>query len=91
MTGPNGRLPVDTHVFPWSLTGRRWLSEAVLRAFFEPASDKLTSAASAWEISTKHRLGGLPEAAPIVVGDIAGVVARRGLLNFHATLLLTVY
>ena len=71
------RLLIDTHAFLWWLTDSHRLSEAVRRAIFEPDNDKLISAASAWEIATKHRLGKLPEATPIVA-DIAGIVARQG-------------
>ena len=37
----------------------------------------LVSAASAWEISTKHRLGKLPS-AEAVARDIAGAIADQG-------------
>ena len=37
----------------------------------------LVSAASAWEISTKHRLGKLPS-AEVVARDIAGAIADQG-------------
>ncbi len=35
----------------------------------------LVSAASAWEIATKHRLGRLPD-ADAIVGNFAGVIGR---------------
>ena len=71
------RLLLDTHAFLWWLTESSRLSEAVRRAIFDPSNDKLISAASAWEITTKHRLGKLPEADPIA-SDIPGAIAAQG-------------
>ena len=42
------------------------------------ANDVLVSAASAWEIATKHRLGKLRN-AEIVALDIAGAISGQGL------------
>ena len=71
------RLLLDTHAFLWWLTESSRLSEAVRRNIFDPSNDKLISAASAWEITTKHRLGKLPGADPIAC-DIAGAIAAQG-------------
>ena len=71
------RLLLDTHAFLWWLTESSRLSEAVRRAIFDPSNDKLISAATAWEITTKHRLGKLPEADPIA-SDIPGAIAAQG-------------
>lgn len=68
---------LDTHAFLWWLTDSRRLSEEVRQAIFDPVNDKLISAASAWEIATKHRLGKLPGADQIAV-DIPGAIARQG-------------
>ncbi len=38
----------------------------------------LVSAASAWEIATKHRLGRLPSVGAVFVADVAGVIASQG-------------
>ena len=43
----------------------------------DDANDTLVSAASAWEIATKHRLGKLPEAGA-AVPDIAGAIVGQG-------------
>ena len=37
----------------------------------------LISAASAWEITTKHRLGKLP-GADLIAADVAGAIASQG-------------
>ena len=71
------RLLLDTHAFLWWLTESSRLSEAVRRAILDPPNDKLISAASAWEITTKHRLGKLPGADPIA-SDIPRAIAAQG-------------
>lgn len=42
------------------------------------------SAASAWEIVTKHRLGKLPGAEPLAA-DFCGVIAREGFEQLYVT------
>ena len=68
---------LDTHALIWWLTASRRVSEVVRLAIFDPANEKLVSAASAWEIATKHRLGKLPEADAIVL-DLPGTIAGQG-------------
>jgi PIN domain nuclease of toxin-antitoxin system len=68
---------LDTHAFLWWLDGDPSLSQ---RAFDYIASDHgavLVSAASAWEIATKHRLGKLPRAGDVAV-DVAGCIRAQG-------------
>lgn len=43
------------------------------------------SAASAWEIATKHRLGKLPSAAALVA-DIGGAIAAQGFAELPISL-----
>ena len=43
----------------------------------DDASATLVSAASAWEVATKHRLGKLDESGAIAL-DIAGAIAEQG-------------
>jgi PIN domain nuclease of toxin-antitoxin system len=50
----------------WWLFDDPKLSVAARSAIVSPANEIVISAASAWEIATKHRLGRLPEA-----GDVA--------------------
>ena len=68
---------LETHAFLWAVMQPRELSAKVRRLLENPATEILVSAATAWEIATKFRLGRLPSAAPIVA-DIDGVVARLG-------------
>jgi PIN domain nuclease of toxin-antitoxin system len=58
------RLLLDTCTFLWIVGGARDLSTRAREAFSDPANEVLLSAASAWEIAVKHRLGKLPLPAP---------------------------
>jgi PIN domain nuclease of toxin-antitoxin system len=58
------RLLLDTCTFLWVIGGSGRLSPRLRDAFADPANDVFLSAASAWEIAVKHRLGRLPLPAP---------------------------
>ena len=70
------RLLLDTHAFLWWLAGSRRLSRPARRAIEDEANDVLISAASAWEITTKHRLGKLPEADAVAL-NVSGTIASQ--------------
>jgi len=70
------RLLLDTHALLWWLAGDEALSKAAREAISDPDNDVFVSAASAWEIATKYRLGKLPGAA-VMAADIAGAVASQ--------------
>ena len=53
---------LDTHALLWWLADPERLSPAVYPTLADPAQGVFVSAASAWEIATKHRLGRLPTA-----------------------------
>ena len=57
------RLLLDTHALLWWWTNDPRLSDTARRAIADEENQVLVSAASAWEIATKHRLGKLPHAA----------------------------
>ena len=57
---------LDTHVLLWALAEPQKLSSSARDILTDPRTDLWVSAASAWEISTKHRLGKLPGAADII-------------------------
>ena len=63
---------LDTHVVLWWLFNDPKLSEKCKLLIGDPQVEILVSAASGWEISTKHRLGKLPEA-----GDVATELPRH--------------
>jgi PIN domain nuclease of toxin-antitoxin system len=71
------RLLLDTHAFLWWLAGQRALSRKARAAIESDDNDILVSAASAWEIATKFRIGRLPGAAA-VARDVTGAVAAEG-------------
>jgi PIN domain nuclease of toxin-antitoxin system len=58
------RLLLDTCTFLWIVGGDKALSARVREAFVDPEHEVFLSAASAWEIAVKHRLGRLPLPAP---------------------------
>ena len=77
-------LLLDTHALIWWLTDSRRLSESVRHAIFDPSNEKLISAATAWEIATKHRLGKLPEAGALAL-DLTGTIARQNFEELPVT------
>ena len=62
------RLLLDTHALLWALMEPERLSARARNLIEDPANALLVSAASAWEIASKHRLGRLPEAEAVVRG-----------------------
>jgi PIN domain nuclease of toxin-antitoxin system len=70
------RVLLDTHTLLWWLDGDRRLSRRAKQTIADDANDVLVSAASAWEIATKVRIGKLPGAVD-VASDIAGCLARQ--------------
>ena len=71
------RLLLDTHALIWWLAGSNRLPVAAQRAIADDENDKLISAASAWEITTKVRLGKLPGAEEFAE-DVADAIAGEG-------------
>jgi PIN domain nuclease of toxin-antitoxin system len=71
------RLLLDTHAFLWWLDGDKRLSMKARRAMASDTNTILVSAASAWEITTKARLGKLPGAKE-VAADVASCVTSQG-------------
>jgi PIN domain nuclease of toxin-antitoxin system len=78
------RVLLDTHAFLWWLDGDKRLPVNVRRLVAEERNTIFVSAASAWEISTKFRLGRLPAAAD-VAADIAGCIASQGFSPLEIT------
>ena len=70
------RLLLDTHVFLWWLIDSPRLSDPARQAIAIETNEVLVSAATAWEIATKHRLGRLPDVEPVAL-DIAGTIASQ--------------
>ena len=71
------RILLDTHALLWWLAGSDRLSAVAHGAIADDANEILVSAASAWEIATKHRVGRLPGAAA-VAEDVTGCLLDQG-------------
>jgi PIN domain nuclease of toxin-antitoxin system len=78
------RLLLDTHAFIWWLAGDSTLSRAARAAIRDEGNEIFISAASAWEIATKHRIGKLPDAAALAA-DVASAVAAQGFAELPMT------
>jgi PIN domain nuclease of toxin-antitoxin system len=79
------RLLLDSHALLWWLDGDPSLAPAARDAIADEANEVFVSAASAWEITTKHRLGKLPGAAA-VAADVAGCLASQGFVALPISL-----
>ena len=79
------RLLLDTHALLWWLAGDRKLTKRARAAIGNGSNTVLVSAASAWEVSTKHRLGRLPGAGPLAT-EFARVVIAQGFAALDITL-----
>jgi PIN domain nuclease of toxin-antitoxin system len=78
-------LLLDTHALLWWLDGDERLSETARAAIGDPDRTVFVSAASAWEIATKHRLGKLP-GAEAVARDVGGCIAAQGFTALAITM-----
>jgi len=70
------RLLLDTHAFFWWFSGNSRLSLPARQAIADDGNDVMVSAASAWEIATKHRIGKLPDADALAL-DMTGAIAGQ--------------
>jgi PIN domain nuclease of toxin-antitoxin system len=70
------KLLLDTHALLWWLDGDQRLSPTARSLIGDENTVVFVSAASAWEISTKVRIGKLPGAAE-VAEQFVGVIARQ--------------
>lgn len=78
------RLLLDTHAFFWWFSGNSRLSLPARQAIEDDGNDVMVSAASAWEIATKHRLGKLPGAEALVL-DITRAIAEQNFMELPIT------
>jgi PIN domain nuclease of toxin-antitoxin system len=70
------RVLLDTHALLWVLEGNPRLSRRAAEALGAPEAEKLVSAASAFEICLKYKLGRLPGSARLAEAfqdTIAGI------------------
>jgi PIN domain nuclease of toxin-antitoxin system len=71
------RALLDTHALLWWLSDDTALPKAARKIIADTRNALMVSAASAWEIAIKVRLGRLPTAADLVA-DFAGYLEREG-------------
>jgi PIN domain nuclease of toxin-antitoxin system len=77
-------LLLDTHALIWWLAGDPLLSASAKAAVVDPDNEVFVSAASAWEIATKYRIGKLPQAGALAV-NVLGALASQGFLDLPIT------
>ena len=68
---------LDTHALLWWLAEPERLSPVVHATLADPEQPMFISAASAWEIATKHRLGRLPT-AEVLLQEGWALMERQG-------------
>ncbi len=71
------KLLLDTHAFLWRLIDSPELSETANLLIDDPDNEVFVSAASAWEMATKYRLGKFPQARQAVEGFAMSVEVIR--------------
>jgi PIN domain nuclease of toxin-antitoxin system len=71
------RALLDTHALLWWLSDDSGLSQAARKMIADTKNTLIVSAASAWEIAIKVRLGKLATATDLAA-DFSGVIEREG-------------
>jgi PIN domain nuclease of toxin-antitoxin system len=71
------RALLDTHALLWWLSDDPGLTRPARRLIAETRNTLIVSAASAWEIAIKVRLGKLPTACDLAA-DFSGLIEREG-------------
>jgi PIN domain nuclease of toxin-antitoxin system len=71
------RFLLDTHTLLWSCSGDPSLSSRARRLIEDGGNEIFVSAASAWEIATKVRLGKLPT-GELLVADLENYMSHLG-------------
>jgi PIN domain nuclease of toxin-antitoxin system len=79
------QLLLDTHALLWWLSGDDALSAVARTAIANEENGIFVSAASIWEIATKHRIGKLPGIAA-VIADLDRVIADQGFIGLPINL-----
>jgi PIN domain nuclease of toxin-antitoxin system len=78
------RLLLDTHALIWWLAGDKALSRRTREAIADETNSVAVSVASAMEISTKFRIGKLPDAA-LLAHDFEAIIAKQGFAELAIT------
>ncbi len=75
---------IDTHILLWWLFDDPKLGESVRILLRDPTNSLLVSAATAWEIATKYRIGKLPEAQSLIE-DYPAILAEARFIELPVT------
>lgn len=78
------RLLLDTHAFLWWLGGDALLPSSARAAIADAENAVFVSAASVWEITTKHRLGKLSSIGALVA-DFDNAISEQGFASLPVT------
>ena len=79
------RVLLDTHALLWWLSGDAKLSDVARSTISDDRNDVFVSAASAWEVATKHRIGKLPKVGALAV-DFAHEIRAQGFAPLAITI-----
>ena len=79
------RVLLDTHALLWSLFDEIKLPPATRSLVRSLETEVFVSAASAWEVATKYRLGRLPGAESLA-GDFSNYIAKLGFCGLEVTI-----
>jgi len=78
------RLLLDTHALIWWLAGNVSLPRTARNLIDDERNDVFVSAATVWEIATKHRIGKLPDVG-VIAADAHGWIDEQGFLELPVT------
>nr|VFK67226.1 MAG: PIN domain nuclease, a component of toxin-antitoxin system (PIN domain) [Candidatus Kentron sp. UNK]VFK72578.1 MAG: PIN domain nuclease, a component of toxin-antitoxin system (PIN domain) [Candidatus Kentron sp. UNK] len=79
------RLLLDTHALLWWLDGDQRLSALARQSISQPDADVIVSAASAWEIATKVRIGKLP-GATLVAEQFTRIITEQAFMQLSISM-----
>lgn len=74
------RLLLDTHTFIWWMTNDRALPASAREMIGREDNDIFLSAATAWEMAIKHKIGKLPIVAGFIA-DVPGAMEAEGFVE----------
>lgn len=74
------RLLLDTHTFIWWMTNDRALPASAREIIGREDNDVFLSAATAWEMAIKHKIGKLPVVAGFIA-DVPGAMEAEGFIE----------
>ena len=74
------RALLDTHAFLWWLADSDRLSAAAYEAIADESNEVIVSAASAWELATKYRLGKL-SGGEVATTNIVDHIVNQGFVE----------